>query len=438
MRISKRTLTRNISSTVLVQLANYVFPMISVPIIVRIIGPDKYGMISFAQAIITYFTLVINYSFNFTATRQVAQYRDNKDALNRIFSTVFGTKLFLFLISTVLFFSCFLVFPIFKDNAKVFLSTYLVCVAWVITPDWFYQGMSELHRAAVFNLITKVVFTGLILIIIHQPDDFYWQPLAFSISQLVVSGVSWRWAMRRYNLTLKLPEIQSIFNTIYEDRMIFFSSVVISLYTSTNIIVLAALASTTEVGYFSAAQKFITIAQAVITIPLSQSIFPLVSQAFGEGEIQGIQTVKRITPYVTLATFAIGIGMLVLGPSIVVFYYGDKFESSKRMFQIMALVPFVISISNLYGIQLMLNLKMDKVFFKIVAAGAAFSLISNAIMTQAFNGIGSSLSWLITECFISLTMGLILFRRDIQIFSWTQFRMVINDLKIFSAKTLRR
>ena len=57
----------------LLQVANLVLPLLTMPIIARIVGPEKLGAINYAAALIAYFTLLINYSYELTATREVAQ-----------------------------------------------------------------------------------------------------------------------------------------------------------------------------------------------------------------------------------------------------------------------------------------------------------------------------------------------------------------------------
>ena len=65
-------LLKNIFSLGSVQLVNYVFPLITVPYVSRIIGPDSYGIINYATAFIAYFTLLIGYGFDLTGTRKIA------------------------------------------------------------------------------------------------------------------------------------------------------------------------------------------------------------------------------------------------------------------------------------------------------------------------------------------------------------------------------
>ena len=120
MEIQNKNIIKSTSSLFLVQIGNYVVPMISIPIIVRIIGPDKFGMINYASAIIMYFFLLINYGFNLTATRKIAQLGNNSDIRNSVFSEVLGSKIFLFFISCLIFAGCLVVFPVFQKDIVLY------------------------------------------------------------------------------------------------------------------------------------------------------------------------------------------------------------------------------------------------------------------------------------------------------------------------------
>ncbi|RYY11278.1 MAG: flippase, partial [Cytophagaceae bacterium] len=61
-----------------VQIANFLLPLLTVPYVVRIIGPDKLGLLNFSQAYVTYFSLLINYGFDMAAVRSIAANREDK------------------------------------------------------------------------------------------------------------------------------------------------------------------------------------------------------------------------------------------------------------------------------------------------------------------------------------------------------------------------
>lgn len=82
----------NILSLFSLQGFNYILPLITFPYLTRVLGPDKYGLITFAMAFISYFQLVTNYGFNLSASREIALNRDNDVKVSKIFSSVMTTK----------------------------------------------------------------------------------------------------------------------------------------------------------------------------------------------------------------------------------------------------------------------------------------------------------------------------------------------------------
>jgi PST family polysaccharide transporter len=412
---------KNISSLFLVQIANILLPLLSIPYVVRIIGPEKFGLINYSGAIVGYFILLVNYAFNLTASRRIAQNKNDNKKISEIFNEVLGCQIILWILSFCLFVLCIFFIPVFQQNMKVFIVTYLITVACVFTPDWLYQGMGELQRLAFFNLITKIALTAFIIFIIKKPSDFFWQPFAMSIVQIFVTFTSLNWAMFKYKIKIKIPNFSILINVLNNDKIIFFSSIIISLYTTTNVVILGSLASKMEVGYFSAAQKFIILAQSLIVMPLTNSLFPFIGGEFSYSNINGINAVKKIAPLIVTLMFFLGVFLLTFGTFFIGEFYGSSFQKSKIIFQLMAFIPFIISISNLYGIQIMLNLKLDNVFFKITTAGAIISLLINAVMVRFYGGIGAASAWLITELFITISTGYYLYKIGIQIFSIKAF-----------------
>ena len=68
----KKLLIKNIASLGVVQIVNYIFPLITIPYISRIIGPTGLGTINYITAVVAYFTVIVGYGFDLTATRKIA------------------------------------------------------------------------------------------------------------------------------------------------------------------------------------------------------------------------------------------------------------------------------------------------------------------------------------------------------------------------------
>src|SRR5918992_582225 len=89
------SLRRNVGSLYLLLGANYAIPLITIPYLVRVLGPTAFGSVAFAQGLIAYIVLLVNYGFDWTATRSIAVQRDEHFIVERTASSVWVAKVVL-------------------------------------------------------------------------------------------------------------------------------------------------------------------------------------------------------------------------------------------------------------------------------------------------------------------------------------------------------
>ena len=358
----------------LVQIANYVLPLVSLPVYSRIIGPEKFGVINYAAAFVSYFSILIGYGFDYTATRQIAKDPTNTDLRNRVFSEVFAAQMFLCGISIIIFVGSMLTVPPLASDKPVAIYSFLLCISCVFSQNWLFQAMQNLSKVALFSFIGKLLFTILIMITVRQQSDYWWQPLLTGAIGVFVALLSFFWAIKEYQLKLVKVAFSKVRELLWNEKTIFFSTIVISLYTTTNTVVLGLMKPESDVGYYSAAQRLIDVANRLMNIPLAQVLFPFIGFALGQSRANGIQVVQRMLPLIVLLTGAFSLGMFLFGPTVLVWFYGDAFLPCIPVFRILAWVPLVIALNNIFIVQLMLNLKMDKMVFYVCAGGAVLGL----------------------------------------------------------------
>src|SRR5687768_11201833 len=127
------SLFKNFLSLSLLQAANNVLPIISIPIIVRIIGPDKFGVINFASVVMSYFILLTNYGFDLTATRAIALNRHNGQTRSNVFNEVLYAKLLLFGMSLLIFLVLLNTMPQLREEKQVAIYSFLIVFSFVLT-----------------------------------------------------------------------------------------------------------------------------------------------------------------------------------------------------------------------------------------------------------------------------------------------------------------
>ena len=83
-----RNVIQNFAWLSLLQVAGYIFPLITIPYLAVTIGVEGFGKIAFASAVIIWFQTIADWGFNYTATRDVAQNRNDREKVSKIFSNV--------------------------------------------------------------------------------------------------------------------------------------------------------------------------------------------------------------------------------------------------------------------------------------------------------------------------------------------------------------
>ena len=75
-------LIENIASLGLIQVANFLIPLLIIPYIARALGVEAIGKVGYAQTIISYLTIIVNYGFEYSATQDIAIHKNDKKKHN--------------------------------------------------------------------------------------------------------------------------------------------------------------------------------------------------------------------------------------------------------------------------------------------------------------------------------------------------------------------
>ncbi len=427
----------NIASLGIVNISNYLFPIITIPIVARALGPEKIGIINYMASFVSYFSLFVSYSFNITGTRRIARDPNNSYFVDKVFSEVFFAQLLLFIISTTFFFVSIKYFtPVRNENTLAWFS-YLSCVGALFTQNWLFQAKQELKLVALLNLIPRIVITVFVVFFIRKESDYLKYAFIGNCVSLVIALLSFTWAKKRYRLKLYWVSIKQLVIIIKNDRVLFFSNVITSVYTTTGIIILGYFMPITQVGYYTSAQKLIDILRSVIIMPINQALFPITVKAFSEAHEKGINLLKNYLPLFIMFTFFIFLASEVLGPIIIKLLYGSKFTSSIPIFLILNVGLFFVFYGYFFGVNAMLTMGMDVIYVRIQIIVSVISLILTFIFVPQFGAMGTAFIWTLSECIVSTSQFYVLRKKgyrliDKNVLTIKYYKTAVKSLNLFS------
>jgi PST family polysaccharide transporter len=410
---TKSRLLENIFSMVTLRGTEYFLAFLIVPYLLRTLGPTRYGSIALMQSIIVYFTLVINYGFNLTAPRNIALADDSK--LPKIFSGYFWGTFFLWFGCSVLFGLGYWIYSSYFGEGldiPLFFACYTSAVGAVLFPIWFFQGVQQMRYITLFNLTGRIIAVGLLFYLIRSPEDYVIAALLQSCTTVFSGILSWIVIHSGWPGILCRPVLKDVWALYKNDWDVFLSSLAFKLYTSSDVIILGMLTNSTVVGYYSGAEKLIVCARRGIGA-VSDAIYPFISQKFKESKDMALSFLRKQLIVYLICGVSGGFMILFLSPVVVPWLLGDKYISSVSVLQAMSFVPLAVAVNTVFGYETMLPLRIQKAYSQILIAASILNLVIIVPFIVWKGALGVAFCIMITETFIMIATGWILWKKRI-------------------------
>lgn len=402
------TLAANFFSLVILQLLNVVLPFLTIPYLMNTVGVEKFGLLTFAHSTVLFLVIFVEYGFNITTTREIAINSDKKDQVERIYAEVLTTKIFLLLVCFILFAIAVLSIDKFRQDLPIYFLYFGIVVGQTLFSQWLFQGLQQMKYVTYVHVFFKSIFTICIFIFVKGIADIWLVPLFLSAGA-ICSGVSSLFIARFvFNIRYHLSDFGTIKTQLKSGYHLFMSEFYMAVLTFSNVLLLGFLVGNVSVGIYSAAEKVIRAAASLLS-PVINTLFPHVSKLVHEDHEQGMNFIKKVKNY--------GVLVIVFGTIVVfifadflfkIIYQGKAMESLDQtilVFRIMILFPLVSFLDQVYGKLVLIVLGRSDVFFKIFSVCSIVNLLSCAILSYAYNYIGTAVSSIVTQIFITVLMG---------------------------------
>ena len=85
----KKKLINNFISLSFVQGLSILFPLITFPYLLRVLGVEGFGIFTLIQTAIMYFDLLISFGFGLVATKEISKNVDNEARMREIIASVY-------------------------------------------------------------------------------------------------------------------------------------------------------------------------------------------------------------------------------------------------------------------------------------------------------------------------------------------------------------
>ncbi|WP_248724605.1 flippase [Seonamhaeicola sp. ML3] len=407
----KKIVLKNAFSLTVMQATNYLLPLIVLPHLTRVLGPEKFGIVFFAQVFINYFMILSDYGFNFIGVRQVAQNRDNKTKLNSIVSSIYSLRLILgilgFLILLIVVFS----FNRFEEDKEIYFYTYGMVIGNILLPTWFFQGMEEMKYITILNFFAKFTFTLSIFFVVNSQEDFIVVPLLNSIGYILAGTIGFFLIKSKYGVSITLVLWKEIKDQLKNGFNIFVSNLSITTYTSTNAFILGNIVSDSIMGYYGSVEKLIQPIKFLFS-PVFNATYPYFAQLTVKHKSKALKEMK-------LGIFGSLIFGLILfclivffAQDIITLILGKEYLKGIDIFYIFSVLILITPVTYFIFNVVYLSLSLERYTMRIYLFGGLFNFVAlfTLLLIMESAAIAAALSNVITQV-LNLTFASIVLIR---------------------------
>ncbi len=397
-RIRHSRLAHNTLALYGVHAASLLVPLVTIPYLARVLRPEGWGLVVFAQSFAAWLMLLLEYGFSLSATRMVARVRDDEQALTTVVSEVMGAKLLLLAALLVAGAIAAATVPIFGRNPEYLLWAWLFAVAQGLSPSWYFQGIERMTGAALLEMGGKIAATAGIFIWVREMDDG-WRVLALqALTSLIWVAVAIYWMYGE--VPFRKAGFRASTAMLKRARGLFVFRAGAGVYTQANSFILGLLSTPMAVAYFGGAEKIVRAATGLVQ-PASQALYPRISQLVVTNPARARKLVHLSLLGVGGLGVALGVGILIGAPILVNFLLGPGYERAVPVLQMLALLPPVIALGTVLGIQWALPLGLDRPFYILVLSAGVLNLLLASILAPDLGAMGMAISVILAEALVA-------------------------------------
>jgi O-antigen/teichoic acid export membrane protein len=359
-----RTLVANFGYLSALEVARLVFPLFTYPYLIRVLKPEVYGSIIFAQGLTGYYSVLINFGFQTTATQEVAQVRDDPQRLNETVSTTLQAQILLWTVCLLLHVLLVFAIPGLAQNKLLYLVTFGSTISDVLFPAWYFQGIERMRYITLISCTSRLLTVFGVFAFVHQQSDYLILPV-ISAAASVVSSVAAISIMLRHGVKLSLQPISRVRKTMAGSAPLFYSNGFGSIADQGGTLVVGAVLGTAELAYYNLAEKVIRLASAMYW-NMARTLYPNLARSRN----------KEMSRKATRIVFMLGLaGSVVVGvgaPWIVALIGGERMAPAVGVLR--SLAPYIVftAIGPLLVNVLMFEGKRGTIFANTMIASVVY------------------------------------------------------------------
>ena len=394
---------KNLSYNVLLQVVLMILPLVSIPFVSRILGPEGIGAYSYTLSLTQYFIIIGSLGLALYGNRQIAYTRDHPETMAKTFWSILGLRI---LTTTIALIAYYLIFWNTQDLYALRMVQSIHIVASMFDITWLFVGLEDFKRIVTRNLFIKLIGLALIFMLIHTQEDVLLYTLINLGMSVSSSLIMWLYVPK----LVKKVKVQwsDVQEHVKPALHLFIPQIASQVYVLLDKTMIGLLSSIEQVGFYTQAERIVKAVLELITA-LGTVMLPRMSNIFAKGDHDQMKaylntSLKAVT-YVSLPMF---IGIVGVAPEFVPWFFGPGYDQVVLIMQMLASILLFVSLSSVLGVQFLIPSNRVNEFTFSIVLGAIVNIMLNSLLIPRFGAVGAVIGTFSAEASVMFSQFVIL------------------------------
>ena len=367
--------------------------------VARYLGPEKYGILAYAESFVAIFAAFISLGLNNLLVRELLNNEDERDVL---MGSAFWIKFLGGLTQLLL----IVIISYFIGNDPVTnLMIIIIAVASIFQSlnviTFYFQATVESRYTVMANIIAMLASCGWKILLILNKASLIWFSISFFIEYLLI-GLGILYFYRRKGLrvgdwSIRFDKARYLLRKSWP---LLLAGLTGSLYMEIDKVMLKFMTSAADVGQYAVAAKISTL-WYFVPIIISTSLFPAIINAKKRDKKLYLDRMQNLYDLMVFLGLAIAIPVTLLGKWLIVLLYGAEYSLAGPALIIHIWAGIFVFMGFAYSRWLIAEDFIMKVFYRNVF-GIIANILINLALIPIYGIIGAAIATIMGHFFANI------------------------------------
>lgn len=401
--MAEKSIFKNYICNAAYTILNMLVSVVTIPHVSRVLMPEGVGHVTYAQNIVSYFTLAASLGIPNYGIREIAKNNQTIESRSKVFFEIFIINSISTMFALVCYYFCIIRNEYFIDK-KMYVIVGVTLLLNFFNIDWFYRGIEEFQYITVRNGAIKIISLICIWIFVTSKKDIY----LYAWIVAITNGANYIFNIVHVRKILVWRKISSLeirrhFKVIF---FLFATAVAVEIYAQMDITMIGIICGDTNVGYYANTIKITRMITVAITA-IGGVLLPRLSIYYKEKITDKMRDlINKTILFIVFISIPCMVGVWQISDDLVYVFLGEAFMPAASTLRILSLLIPILSIGNIYGTQLMMVFGIERLLTVTVLLGAIVNMLLNSFMIPVYQQNGAAVASVLTEFTVMISQYL--------------------------------